>query len=594
MNARALAAPITAALFFSSTVALAQEASEKTTRPGKTVVIEVPPDGLRTGLPLNPAEHTVLEFATPITAMVGNPQGAIAKQRGSHHIDVWPYSAATMVDDPPVEQIPLGGNFSVEILDRTVVFTVFEPTDLTEAVGVATVRPISHDLIRARQNLARASDDVIKAREKEVKAREEARAANQAAETAQAEAVAARKVADRERTKAARAKADAREAKADAGKAQAEAEKAQAEAEAARARAGAAESEAEKAKEREKAAMEEARRAKEAQERTLHQMLVTAAREVGQDQVQRLLPHEGASIVTADRLQVEFRQGDWKHGYLVFDTRVRVANGRPFGLGDAVVKTRDGQPLETRIVYPSVAENPGDGVYTTVYPGNPERISFAVKAPADIDTDDLVLHLTEHGSQKPPIPFVVPRYDDAAVAILIPVSAEEVQRREWAKQVVIGPRFSLGGCWLSSGLEGDDNLDATRCLAIGAYAYKGFHDYFTIGVEGLGAWSGDAEFDREPTDITRSAKVFQITGFADARFSRGKYVPYMRLGGGGLVVSYNDGSDTELMPFYSLGGGFLTRIGKHVSIAAGGCMVAGNGQARSLQFDLRLGYGWEP
>lgn len=596
MKARFFVAPLIAALCLPSAVVHSDESD--TSQKPKILVIEVPPDGLDTRLPLNPKKHMALRFNAPVLILVDNLQGARTNQIDPYRVDVWPDAAlANRRGEAPVQSVPLGGDLSFEVMNRTIAFEVHEPKDLNKAPGAALVRAISHELIALRKERAMAKADLVKARADETASRAREAKATEAARMAEAEAVAAQKIvasaknaAARERAKAVKAKADARAARAEAAAAQAETAKARAETEAARARAREAAAKEKEAREREMAALEEARKVKE---QTLHQMLVAGARDMSRERVQRQVPARGAARAISGRLNAKFRYSDWKNGYFLFDAEFEVTPGRPFALSKAQV-TVSGRTLETRIVEPGAPEDPAAGIITTIHPHTPKRIAFAVRVPADLTERPLKLALLERGSTKPPVTFLVPRYDDIAVALMVAIPAEEEQRRRWAKQVVIGPRFSLGGCWLSSGLEGDDDLDATRCTAIGAYAYKGIHDVLTVGVEGLGAWSGNAKFDRDPDDITRSANLFQLMAFADVRLSRGKYVPYLRVGGGGLVASYDDDSDTEFVPFYALGGGFLYRLGEHFNIAAGGCMVAGDGKPRSLQIDLRVGYGWNP
>jgi len=451
-----------------------------------------------------------------------------------------------------------------------------------------------------RSQLALCQKEKAQATSASAQAQQEAVDANDARMTAEATAAEASKQAEKDRAQAraseararkevASARAETRRAEADAAQARAEATQAKAEAADAKEEAADAKEEAADAKEETKAAKEETKAAKEGQERAQRDMLTTVAAEIFDEEPVRLSPEAPAQKPVSGRLSTEFLDGIWKNEYFLLGSVLRLAPGRPVEV--VAVKVRRGKTeLATRVVSPDATPLPSTAAIGTLVPGKEKRVAFAIDVPPDTDLVGANLELYVKG-QSAPLLFEIPRYYQR----VSPISEAEYQRMQWAKQVVIGPRLALGGCWLSSGLDGDDDLSATRCTVAGAYVTQGVSDLFALGVDAVGGWSRNAQFDREPADITRSANLFQIMAFADARLRRGRHVPYLRFGLGGLVASYNEGDSEFEFPFYAVGGGLLARIGKHFSIAAGGMVVGiGNGQPRSLRVDLRMGYGWNP
>lgn len=154
---------------------------------------------------------------------------------------------------------------------------------------------------------------------------------------------------------------------------------------------------------------------------------------------------------------------------------------------------------------------------------------------------------------------------------------------------------------MTSSSDGVADVEFTRCTSVGAFATKGLHDVgfgslFAVGVEATYEWSDDARFDREPADITRKADMFRLVAHGDVRLSRGKSVPYLRLGGGLQYTNYGDG-DSDFSGFYSLGGGFEYRLGDQFSIAAGAGYISassltGGTSTGAVEVNVRAGYRW--
>ena len=559
---------------------------------GQTIVIELPPTGKQVSLPIDPTRHTTLVFDGPIKRVIGNPQGAVTQpvKGRTNRLDIWPQG---IIPEFPKELVePLGGNFSVELKDRTLSVSVVEATDREQSVRLATVRSTPGKVETLQQEVQEAQDEATSAREDATKARREANAAKQEARaaTARARAAAARAEARVKEAQAETASARSDAAKARENAAKAEAKAAKANAEAAEAKADAEEARAVAAEATARAEAAEARR-----NQAIDEMLLVAARELVDEGSYRLLPEGGFWEVSHDRLGAEFRYGTWQDGYFLLESILKVPRGRPFQLGEVRARLENGKRIPLRIVMPQHAEASRGNLITTVFPGQDERMILAFEVPADQDTDGIELELYQANSDAPPVVFQIARYPDGV--IMAPETKKQRQQRLWAKQVVIGPRVSLGGCWLASGLDGDDDLTPARCIVAGAYISKGVSDLIAIGVDAVGSWSEDAQFNRDPNDLTRSVKLFRATAFGDARFSRGKIVPYLRLGIGLQVTDYQGPPDsaTEIALTYAVGGGAIYRLGENMSAGLTGQFTSSDDRKfRSLEAGVHLSYGWNP
>ena len=171
--------------------------------------------------------------------------------------------------------------------------------------------------------------------------------------------------------------------------------------------------------------------------------------------------------------------------------------------------------------------------------------------------------------------------------------AREVARREArearATQLIIGPRASLGACWLAETAE-SNNFEATRCFVLGARLVKGFYQAVAFEAEAALGWTGNADFANE----ARSARFGRVTLGGLLRFGEWT-IPYVRLGLGAQGADYNDtGSSFELTTFFTLGGGVDVRIGNNILAGFSISLNSTGDQARALDAGLHIGYGWNP
>lgn len=549
---------------------------------GKTIVIDLPPIGKQVDLPMDPGRHTTLIFDDPVKRVIGDPRGAVAKpvKNRANRVAIWPQSIIPDFPERLVE--PLGGNFGVELNDgRTLVISVFEPTDLKQAILLATVRSTPGEVQTLQQKVKEAQDDAASAREAAAKARREA---NEAKRKAQAAESRARRALTRAEARVKKAEAETASVKADVAKAKEAAAKA--EAEAAQARADAEEARAAAAE-----AITRAEAAEAERDQAIGEMLLHAAQELVNEGSYKLLPEGGVKEMVRGALGITFQRGTWQDGYFILQSELRAHQGRPFQVGAIKVRTRTRELIPARVVMPQVPAHSSDGAILSVVPGRNESVVFAIEFPVDEDVAGATLELHRSGSESPPVVFQIPRYPDGV--ILYPETEEQKQRRLWAKQVVIGPRAALGGCWLVSGMDGDEELSTARCGVVGLAISKGYHSYFAAGVEATVGWTGDAEFDRDPSPISRNAKLFRILGYGDLRFSHGKVVPYLRLGVGLHATRYGGtNSETDILGSFAAGGGVQYRLGEHFRITGGGSFTWTGEKVRTIQADVHLGYGW--
>ena len=427
-----------------------------------------------------------------------------------------------------------------------------------------------------------------------IRAEKKAARAEDAADRARADAAQAREAADRAKKAATRARTEAKKAKAEAKEAKAEAKEAGAEAKKAKA-------EAREAKASERAARERERGKGKAVVDAVYQLALNAAVELVDDQPKRLIAKKEESSFTAGRLNGRFKYANWKNGLFLFDAELSVPPGRAINLARAkVVVAKTGKELTTGIVPPDAPDGPDlfnqphQKIIATIRPGQKKRLVFVVKMPPGQPAKGLELKLFERGSDRPPLAVKVPEFTGVATAILVAMGPKTAQRHRWARQLVAGPRISWGACWLTSGQDGEDDLENTSCMAAGAYVSRGFHEYVALEVEAVGGATGEARFDSAQGPRTRSAKFGRFTGRAAARFADGKTVPFVALGAGIQGTSYDDpDSDLDIAAFFTVGGGLLYRLGEHWSARADVSLSEVREDFyRALDVGVSLSYGW--
>lgn len=533
---------------------------------GQTIVIELPPTGKQVDLTIDSTKHTTLVFDRAVKRVVGNPQGATAKRvKGrTDHVAIWPHS---ILPDFPKEHVkPLGGNFSVELEDRTLSVGISEMAESGQSTQLANVRTTPGKVELLEQKVKEAQDTAANAKAGEAKAKREASEAKQDAADARARAVRAQTEADKATEAADKARAEAKAAREDARVAREDAEVARAEAEAAKS---------------------DAEVAKEGQERAQRTMLTTVAAEIFDEEPVRLSPEASTHKPASGRLSTEFLDGVWKNEYFLLGGILRLTPGRPIEV-EAVKVRRNKRELATRVVSPDVTPLPSTAAIGTLVPGKEKRVAFAIDVPPHTDLVGATLELYVKG-QSAPLLFEIPRYYQR----VSPISEAEFQRMQWAKQVVIGPRVALGGCGLASGVDGDGDLSIARCGAVGLSIAKGYHSYIAAGVETTFGWTGDAEFDREQSSTIRNAKLFRVLGYGDLRFSRGEVVPYLRVGVALQATRYGGTNpETDIFGVFAAGGGVQFRLGENFSITTGGSFSWTGEKVRTIQADVHLGYGW--
>ena len=539
-------------------------------------VIEVPETGRQVELPLTMGKITLLQFDEPITRGSGKPQGiGLDVLEDEKRVAVWPTG-----EDDEGRSVPVFGNFIIQSPERAISFDT-RLADRDEKVDhVVAVQPLAEPNSQREDKLEATEREAAKAKAEAAQARTEAIEAN--AKAVQAE------------RKAARAKEAAAKAMAEAAKAREAAAKAQAEATKAKAEAAKANQDAAQAKARERAARDFAGEQRKAAERALFQLLTNAARNLVNENPKRLTPQKDESAFTAGRLSGRFNYADWKNGYFLFDTELENPPGRAFNLADAKAHTLAGEELQIRTIVPDAPtsdEPPNREVIVTIPSGEKKRVVFVVEMPPDTPAEHLQLQLFEQGSKEPPLTVQTPRYNGVATAILVAVGPKTAQRMRWAEQLVVGSRISYGACWLTSTQGGEDDMEATGCLAAGAYLAKGLHKYFAVEFEALGGATGDASFESQ----TRSARFGRFTARGALRLAEGETVPFFGFGIGLQGTSYDDpDSDFDVAAFFTFGGGLLYRLGEHWSIRvdASYSETREDGFYRTLEGGASLSYGW--
>lgn len=347
--------------------------------------------------------------------------------------------------------------------------------------------------------------------------------------------------------------------------------------------------------ERKKAEQKIARTQKAAHETTRY-LLIEASRR--RKEQQPTLEPETIDWVRIDNSQllVRFQEAEWLGEHLAIPVDIANPDNRPIPLSTLQIIDESDNPLTSYVLDPVGLENSDKGIITTIHEGQQIQVIVAAEVATDVDTDSLRLRVAEYG--RPPVAAQIPRYK------LVPETQADKQRRLWGKQVILGPSASYGACWFASGLEDSNDLEAASCTSVGAYLVKGFHQYLALEVEAVGAWTGDAQFEDAESDLTRSAKLGRFTALGVARLAGGETVPYLRLGIGLQVASYDSAvslgeapdSDTDLTSFFAFGGGVHYRLGSHLlaRFDISYSQALGELMHRSLEVGLRVGYGWNP
>ena len=367
-----------------------------------------------------------------------------------------------------------------------------------------------------------------------------------------------------------------------------------------------AKSERDKAEqERDKAVQERDKAVTEARE-TKRSMLIEGYRRT-QSQRRTLLPTvEDWIAIEGTQLHLRYQVAHWIADHLAISVDIDNRQHRPYAL--AVIRVTDalGNPLPSFMLDPTGLENATTGLIKTIPEGSQGKVTIAVQVPPGVDADGLRLEIAEVG--QPAVAAEIPRY------YLTPETQKEKQRRLWAEQLVVSPRFSYGACWLADGLSGDDRLEATTCSNLGiGFTFPLFvadrgRWSMALDFEAIGGWTGNASFEGVDIggaegELTRSAKLGRVAAHTVARLSGGPFVPYVRFGVGAQGANYdaqfssgaNPDASFDLTTFFTIGGGLQYRFGEHLTTGFDVAVVNSTDNSyRTLDVSLTLGYGWNP
>jgi len=178
------------------------------------------------------------------------------------------------------------------------------------------------------------------------------------------------------------------------------------------------------------------------------------------------------------------------------------------------------------------------------------------------------------------------------------------------RQVFIGVRAAVGGCWIPSRVEGSSATDATPCGGLAVRVTKGMTESIGVEVEVAGAATGEARFDGVTIDGAtgelshgRGRRV-RVTLGGLLRFGR-TITPVLRLGFSVQATSYDsqflvDGTEqpdpdleTDIEAGIMAGAGVSFRLGKNLIAEAGIASVfRGAEELRALEAGVYAGYGW--
>ena len=168
--------------------------------------------------------------------------------------------------------------------------------------------------------------------------------------------------------------------------------------------------------------------------------------------------------------------------------------------------------------------------------------------------------------------------------------AEWKARKARETQLILGPRYAYGTCWLTGGID-SETVETTSCQTFGVRLVKGITEMIAFELDAAGGWTGDADFGAS----TRSANFGRVTGGGLLRFGEWT-IPYFRLGLGAQGASYKNSDeplDVALMTY--VGVGIERRIGEHVLLGVATSFEQQIGSdLRSLSAAVYAGYGWNP
>ena len=563
-----------ACLALSSHVSVAQPNNPTATPPPQRIktTIHVPADGLILDFPIMRDETTVVQLTQRLTLGTASAMGIeVEELNNGKRFDI-----DTIQAKKGEPAIPIEGTLVLEFPDRTVSLRVREAGADEASYGLVIFKT-EEERLKKQLSVKERALEAANTRERDLirrakKAEAETREARREIKTA------------KEETNEWRNAAKAFEAKAK-------------------------ESEVRAAKLEDQLAENRAKAETDAEAIRRQQLVVAGGRLVDPNSRKLRPTYRQARLKPDSALALSFDSATWEQDHYLVALTATGATSTPFRLASAQVTDSQANPLPSMVVRPAAPVDPSQGIITRIYQGQPETIVVAIHGAADVPKGGLRLVLSEPSGSRT-VTAAIPRFE----GIGYPETEEQERRRlekernqRWGKQVALGPRMTYGACWLTSGLDNNDELEAVGCTSVGAYFVKGFHEYFALEVEAFGGWTGTARFDdvtigEAAGDLTRSAQYGRIALHGVARFSGGKAAPYIRVGAGAQGVSYdpefNAGeapdTDLELRTFFALGGGINFRVGEHLVGGIVAAISSEGTEVRALNAGLHLGYSWSP
>jgi hypothetical protein len=314
---------------------------------------------------------------------------------------------------------------------------------------------------------------------------------------------------------------------------------------------------------------------------------------------------------SSERVSVQLGRAVYHEGDLWTSFFVEHTDWQPLRLANVQLANKDGTILPLRDVFVESPARSHAEALAEVPAGH--RVTGLMRLPGVAEgAEPLAITFTGFTGARmvvvtaeEPIWVWVPRRED---------ELKEEQRRKAAERaaqgvVTLSLQGVYGAIWLGDGA-GLGKSDATSMKGLGVRAQYAFNRYIAVEGEAMGARTGNAQFSNveyEGTrgDLARRASLGRAQFGGVLRLSEGPYVPLLRLGVGLQGASHRGtlttatgevpGPDAfEFDLLWYIGAGLDARFGPLVAgVTLGGASLA-QGDGRSFEAGMHLGYRWNP